>query len=118
MVSFYSSNVSIFYFFSASFVICPCCYGSVRPASNIKYPKSQNFQHLQESDYYLLARSADRTSSNYESDYSKQGKSCMLLVDRDRTFHMEEEKGYQTKIYSMEPHTCSPKNNVIVGTIT
>ena len=42
----------------------------------------------------------------------------MLLVDRDRTFHMEEEKGYQTKIYSMEPHTCSPKNNVIVGTIT
>ena len=38
----------------------------------------------------------------------------MELVDTDRAFYTQE-FGYGTNLYTMQPHDCSPKNNLIVG---
>lgn len=42
------------------------------------------------------------------------GKKCMCLVDMDRATAAEEH-GYSVQVLSMEPESCSPKNNMIVG---
>lgn len=42
------------------------------------------------------------------------GKQCMCLVDLDRA-RAAEECGYSVQVISMEPESCSPKNNMIVG---
>ena len=31
---------------AASFVSCPCCYGSVRPHHTVQYPKSRRFREM------------------------------------------------------------------------
>lgn len=103
----------------ASFVICPCCYGSIRPTDNIKYPKSDLFSScINEEEYYLLAHSADRTSTDYESTFNKEGKKSMVLTDFDRILHAKLHGYDVTNIYSMIPLDCSPKNNIIVGKIS
>ena len=42
------------------------------------------------------------------------GKQCMCLVDLDRA-RASEEHGFSVQVISMEPESCSPKNNMIVG---
>jgi len=99
----------------ASFVVCPCCYGSIRPSTTSSYPKSDKLQSIiSEEDYNIVAHASDQTSSDHDRDYSKQGKHCMGVIDSDRMYHAEQH-GYQTELFIMQPRTCSPKNNVIYG---
>jgi len=42
------------------------------------------------------------------------GKQCMGLVDLDRAWAAEE-RNYSVQVISMEPESCSPKNNMFVG---
>ena len=99
----------------ASFVVCPCCYGSIRPSTTSSYPKSDKLQSIiSEEDYNIVAHASDQTSSDHDRDYSKQGKYCMGVIDSDRMYHAEQH-GYQTELFTMQPRTCSPKNNVIYG---
>lgn len=42
------------------------------------------------------------------------GKQCMGLVDLDRAWAAEEHN-YTVQVISMEPESCSPKNNMFVG---
>lgn len=74
------------------------------------------FACLTPDDYILLAHSADQTNSNHQSDYNKQGKNSMILVDIDRIHHAKDHGNYKAiDVYTMTPQTCSPKNNMIVG---
>ena len=41
----------------------------------------------------------------------------MGLVDLDRSW-CAEASGYSARVMTMEPESCSPKNNMLVGTTT
>jgi len=41
----------------------------------------------------------------------------MGLVDLDRSW-CAEARGYSVRVMTMEPESCSPKNNMLVGTAT
>lgn len=45
------------------------------------------------------------------------GKQCMGLVDLDRAWAAES-LGYSVRVLTMEPASCSPKNNMLVGVPT
>lgn len=109
----------IYFVFRSSFVICPCCYGGIRSTTDILYPKSAPFHCLTSEEYHLLAHSADQTCKDQDSEYNKQGKKSMVLIDLDRKLHVNETGFYKSvKILTMCPRTCSPKNNMIVGSIS
>ncbi|XP_039264733.2 glutathione S-transferase C-terminal domain-containing protein-like [Styela clava] len=100
----------------ASFVISPCCYGKVRNCHWINYPQSKLFRRIPVlfEESLLLGHAADKTSWNFENKHAVEGKLCMGLVDVDR-MNAAKEHGYNTELYTMQPHTCSPKNNMLVG---
>uniref|UniRef100_H2YWU1 Methyltransferase domain-containing protein n=1 Tax=Ciona savignyi TaxID=51511 RepID=H2YWU1_CIOSA len=102
----------------ASFVISPCCYGKIQNTATLTYPQSSMFKNslISYEQLVLLGHGGDQTSWNFESEKSKQGKHCMGLVDSDRC-HFATESNYRTKMYTMLPTNCSPKNNLIVGVL-
>ncbi|XP_078483887.1 glutathione S-transferase C-terminal domain-containing protein-like [Ciona intestinalis] len=100
----------------ASFVISPCCYGKIQNTNTLCYPQSEMFKshNVTYEQLVLLGHGGDQTSWNFDTEKAKQGKQCMGLVDTDRIEYAQS-KGYTTSIYTMQPHDCSPKNNLIVG---
>ncbi|EGW11259.1 hypothetical protein I79_025153 [Cricetulus griseus] len=62
----------------------------------------------------ILCRFADQTAVQLPPQRRLIGKKCMCLVDMDRATAAEEH-GYSVQVLSMEPESCSPKNNMIVG---
>lgn len=62
----------------------------------------------------ILCRFADQTAVQLPPQRRLIGKQCMCLVDMDRA-RAAEEHGYSVQVISMEPESCSPKNNMIVG---
>lgn len=101
---------------NASFVISPCCYGKVRNCHWISYPQSKLYRSIPISfeESLLLGHAADKTSWNFENKHAVEGKLCMGLVDTDRA-NAAKEHCYDIQLYTMQPHTCSPKNNMLVG---
>ncbi|CAH1777205.1 unnamed protein product [Owenia fusiformis] len=99
----------------ASFVLCPCCYGSIQPVPPIVYPQSLVFKQagLLTEDMMKLAHAADQTELNIA--LADQGNLCMALVDTDRC-HLARERGYSVSLCKLEPETCTPKNNMLIGT--
>ncbi|KAH3843713.1 glutathione S-transferase C-terminal domain-containing protein-like isoform X1 [Dreissena polymorpha] len=99
----------------AKFVICPCCYGNIRNTHLISYPRSQQFRdrNLDEKDLTVLGHAADQTEENI--DLQEQGRFCMNLVDTDRA-SIAREQGYTVSLCSLQPLSCTPKNNLLVGT--
>ncbi|XP_070553878.1 glutathione S-transferase C-terminal domain-containing protein-like [Ptychodera flava] len=99
----------------AAFVSSPCCYGSVRNTHVITYPRSKTFkQVLSEEEYILIGHAADQTPWQFESDTAKQGKRCMGLIDGDRA-ERAREHGYLVTVCTMQPPSCTPKNNLLIG---
>lgn len=98
----------------ASFVCCPCCYGSIQDTHLLMYPLSKKFQstELSKKDYTLLAHFADRNEVNTPT--ADQGEVCMGLIDTDRAFYAQEQ-GYKTYLTTLQPVTCSPKHNLLIG---
>uniref|UniRef100_A0A8C5LKB1 Glutathione S-transferase C-terminal domain-containing protein n=1 Tax=Leptobrachium leishanense TaxID=445787 RepID=A0A8C5LKB1_9ANUR len=102
----------------AAFIICPCCYGFIQNTVKTTFPRSKQFQNvLSYKEHMVLCRFADQTAVQLPPERRLIGKQCMGLVDLDRSW-VAEEYGYNVKVISMEPETCSPKNNLIVGSPT
>ncbi|XP_067901865.1 glutathione S-transferase C-terminal domain-containing protein [Heterodontus francisci] len=100
----------------AAFVICPCCYGFIQNTVKSTFPRSQKFKSvLSYKEHMVLCRFADQTAVQLPVERRIIGKKCMGLVDLDRAWSAEEH-GYTAYVSSMEPDSCSPKNNLIVGT--
>ncbi|XP_036619391.1 glutathione S-transferase C-terminal domain-containing protein isoform X2 [Trichosurus vulpecula] len=65
-------------------------------------------------EHMILCRFADQTAVQLPLERRLIGKQCMCLVDVDRAWAAQEH-GYSVRVISMEPESCSPKNNMIVG---
>ncbi|XP_029452770.1 glutathione S-transferase C-terminal domain-containing protein [Rhinatrema bivittatum] len=99
----------------ASFIICPCCYGFIQNTVKSTFPRSHPFKDaISYKEHMILCRFADQTAVQLPPERRLIGKRCMGLVDLDRAWAAEGH-GYSAQVVSMEPETCSPKNNMIVG---
>ncbi|XP_072351460.1 glutathione S-transferase C-terminal domain-containing protein isoform X1 [Scyliorhinus torazame] len=99
----------------AAFVISPCCYGFIQNTVKATFPRSQKFKSvLSYKEHMVLCRFADQTAVQLPPERRMIGKKCMGLVDLDRVWSAEEHR-YTAYVSSMEPDSCSPKNNLIVG---
>ncbi|NWV00676.1 GSTCD protein, partial [Upupa epops] len=99
----------------AAFVISPCCYGFIQNTVKFKYPQSHQFKEiLSYKEHMILCRFADQTAAQLPPERRLIGKQCMGLVDLDRAWAAEE-RNYSVQVISMEPESCSPKNNMFVG---
>ncbi|KAM4808569.1 glutathione S-transferase C-terminal domain-containing protein [Rhinophrynus dorsalis] len=99
----------------AVFVISPCCYGFIQNTAKTRFPRSCRFQQvLSYKEHMILCRFADQTAVQLPVERRQIGKRCMGLVDLDRAWAAEQ-CGYKAQVISMEPESCSPKNNLIVG---
>ncbi|XP_028932916.1 glutathione S-transferase C-terminal domain-containing protein isoform X2 [Ornithorhynchus anatinus] len=99
----------------AAFVTCPCCYGFIQNTVKFTFPRSQQFKEvLSYKEHMILCRFADQTAVQLPLERRLIGKHCMGLVDLDRA-RAAEGHGYSVQVISMEPESCSPKNNMIVG---
>lgn len=92
----------------ANIILCPCCYGGIKPNETVKYPQSEKFRDagLNEDGFIVLGHCADQAT--------QQGERSMLAVDTDRCLAAAE-KGYRVELSKMEPVTCSTRNNVIIA---
>jgi hypothetical protein len=91
----------------------PCCLGSLQnfqQGMGINYPRSRHFRNagVTVEEYMRLASKAD---DNHLSALSKQ---AMGLINLDRVLRAQE-MDYQTCQFTLNPDTCSPKNDVICG---
>ncbi|KAM3939014.1 glutathione S-transferase C-terminal domain-containing protein [Leptodactylus fuscus] len=99
----------------AAFIICPCCYGFIQNTVKTTFPRSCCFQNiLSYKEHMVLCRFADQTAVQLPPERRLIGKNCMGLVDLDRALAAEQ-YGYKAQVISMEPESCSPKNNLIIG---
>ncbi|NXO05178.1 GSTCD protein, partial [Rhinopomastus cyanomelas] len=99
----------------AAFVVSPCCYGFIQNTVKFKYPQSHQFKEiLSYKEHMILCRFADQTAAQLPPERRLIGKQCMGLVDLDRAWAAEE-RNYSVQVISMEPESCSPKNNMFVG---
>ncbi|XP_064306120.1 glutathione S-transferase C-terminal domain-containing protein isoform X2 [Phalacrocorax carbo] len=99
----------------AAFVISPCCYGFIQNTMKFKYPRSHQFKEiLSYKEHMILCRFADQTAVQLPPERRLIGKQCMGLVDLDRAWAAEAHN-YSVQVISMEPESCSPKNNMFVG---
>lgn len=99
----------------AAFVISPCCYGFIQNTVKFKYPRSNQFKEiLSYKEHMILCRFADQTAVQLPPERRLIGKQCMGLVDLDRAWAAEGSH-YSVQVISMEPESCSPKNNMFVG---
>ncbi|KFV68679.1 Glutathione S-transferase C-terminal domain-containing protein, partial [Dryobates pubescens] len=99
----------------AAFVISPCCYGFIQNTVKFKYPRSHQFKEiLSYKEHMILCRFADQTAVQLPPERRLIGKQCMGIVDLDRAWAAEEHN-YSVQVVSMEPESCSPKNNMFVG---
>nr|XP_032650137.1 glutathione S-transferase C-terminal domain-containing protein isoform X2 [Chelonoidis abingdonii] len=99
----------------AAFVICPCCYGFIQNTVKFTFPRSHQFKEvLSYKEHMILCRFADQTAVQLPPKRRLIGKHCMGLVDLDRAWAAEG-CNYSVQVMSMEPESCSPKNNMVVG---
>ncbi|KAG7333766.1 hypothetical protein KOW79_002173 [Hemibagrus wyckioides] len=99
----------------AGFVISPCCYGFIQNTLKFSFPRSKKFADtLTCKEHMILCRFADQTAVQLPTERRLTGKRCMGLVDLDRSWAAETH-GYSVKVMTMEPESCSPKNNMLVG---
>ncbi|OCT99917.1 hypothetical protein XELAEV_18005701mg [Xenopus laevis] len=99
----------------AAFAISPCCYGFIQNTVKTSFPRSCRFQEaLNYKEHMILCRFADQTAVQLPAERRQIGKQCMGLVDLDRAWAAEQNK-YKVQVITMEPESCSPKNNMIVG---
>ncbi|KAI4467813.1 hypothetical protein MML48_2g00014126 [Holotrichia oblita] len=99
----------------AHFVSCPCCYGGIHDCNQLKYPRSAEILELNISnkEYLIIAHAADQTHDE-ENIKTKQGFVCMDIIDNDRKL-MAESQGYIVHLGKLQPPSCTPKNNLLVG---
>eukprot|EP01135_Chromosphaera_perkinsii_P006599 Nk52_evm1s554 gene=Nk52_evmTU1s554 len=100
----------------ASYVLCPCCFGSIRETATVSLPMSKTFTNagLEAGDILVLGSSAEQTNWDFESSFYMQGKQSMGYVDLDRTLSASE-RSYFSFMGSLQAIGASPKNDIIFG---
>ncbi|KAF6738332.1 Glutathione S-transferase C-terminal domain-containing protein [Oryzias melastigma] len=100
----------------SAFVISPCCYGFIQNAVKFSFPKrfAPSLSAFLFQEHMILCRFADQTAVQLPPERRLIGKQCMGLVDLDRSWAAEA-SGYSVQVITMEPESCSPKNNMLVG---
>ncbi|KAK1791929.1 hypothetical protein P4O66_013904 [Electrophorus voltai] len=99
----------------AGFVVSPCCYGFIQNTLKFNFPRSKKFaETVTCKEHMILCRFADQTAVQLPAERRSIGKRCMGLVDLDRGWAAEAH-GYSVRVMTMEPESCSPKNNMLVG---
>eukprot|EP01126_Amoeba_proteus_P044485 TRINITY_DN4944_c0_g2_i14.p2 TRINITY_DN4944_c0_g2~~TRINITY_DN4944_c0_g2_i14.p2 ORF type:complete len:222 (-),score=47.13 TRINITY_DN4944_c0_g2_i14:131-796(-) len=103
----------------AGYVVAPCCFGGMTNNQKISFPRSNFFLEngISLDDYMYLTSCADVNTcekNNFSSENYVVGKKCMGFIDLDRNCFAREQ-GYSIFHYTMNPHTCTPKNDVISG---
>ena len=99
----------------AAFVICPCCYGSIKRTHTVDYPRSVAYRErgIGYDSYLVIGHGGDQTQVSTPA--AVHGKMCMVAIDSDRAT-LAQEHGYEVTLCSLQPETCSPKNNILIGT--
>uniref|UniRef100_A0AAZ3PAC7 Glutathione S-transferase C-terminal domain-containing protein n=1 Tax=Oncorhynchus tshawytscha TaxID=74940 RepID=A0AAZ3PAC7_ONCTS len=100
----------------ATFVVSPCCYGFVQNTLKFTFPRRSVCLSVSMYEHMILCRFADQTAVQLPSERRLIGKQCMGLVDLDRSWAAETH-GYSVRVMTMEPDSCSPKNNMLVGVL-
>jgi SAM-dependent methyltransferase len=96
------------------YILCPCDIGYIKN-SELTYPRSSKLSKiLTREEYNVLARTADWTCWEFESEQAKSGKLCMGYVSYDRNLSAEE-AGYETHLFTTNPRESTPKNDIICG---
>ena len=102
---------------SASFLLCPCCYGQVASDSAKLEAYSSGVKEITAQDLNLVTRGADLMHSGTdwsdEQPWYLSTKRCMQLIDALRLKSLECD--YECRISDLSPLTCSPKNNILLG---
>lgn len=93
---------------TASLILVPCCYGSIRKTHNVTYPRSKSFNALEYENYLALCRMADQHAAHKE-----RSRRSSDLIDTDRLKYIEE-SGYSMCVLSQLPEDSSPKNNLLI----
>ncbi|KAH9513811.1 hypothetical protein Btru_031463 [Bulinus truncatus] len=98
----------------ASFVVCPCCYGSIQKTHLLNYPRSQYYlqRNVTYKEYLTIGHAADQTEQNITME--DRGHLCMDLIDTDRAEHAKLH-GYSVTLTSLKPLSCTPKSNLLIG---
>ncbi|XP_077300678.1 glutathione S-transferase C-terminal domain-containing protein homolog [Arctopsyche grandis] len=96
----------------ATFVVCPCCYGSLHTTDRLQYPRSAVFSDVPIDSYMCIGHSADQTHVNHPME--ERGVRCMTIIDSDRAQHAMS-NGYSVVLSQLEPKNCTPKNMLLVG---
>lgn len=108
----------------AQFMLCPCCYGQLVSDMDRFLDQSRSSDQKQLSlsrqDLDLVARGADLLSSGQVYDpngdtWFHTAKRCMRLIDALRLRGLR--KAYVARMTDLAPLSCSPKNNVIIGSL-
>ncbi|KAG9344134.1 hypothetical protein JZ751_012616 [Albula glossodonta] len=98
----------------AAFVVSPCCYGFIQNTVKFTFPRSKKFlDTLSYKEHMILCRFADQTAVQLPPERRLIGKQCMGLVDLDRSWRAEAH-GYSVEVMTMEPDSCTPKNNMLL----
>jgi hypothetical protein len=103
----------------ANYVIAPCCAGfmqnTLNDDKNIIIPTSNVIRNagVTRDEFISLTAGADHSS---HPDQAESGRTAMAMLDLDRNLRAEE-NGYVTKYYRMVPENCTPKNQILVGTV-
>jgi len=96
------------------YILCPCDIGYIQN-SELIYPRSSLLsQVITRDEYNSLAKTADWTCWEFESNRSKAGKLCMGYVSYDRNLYAEESR-YETYLFTTNPRESTPKNDIICG---
>ncbi len=105
---------------------CPCsssveeagaCISPASTTLQLHYPRSSIFRSiLSLKEYFLLSSKADYSDSswNFASDASTAGHRYKSFVEFDRICAAGEQR-YISLLTKMEPQTCTPKNDVLLG---
>eukprot|EP00301_Raphidiophrys_heterophryoidea_P024056 c7689_g1_i1.p1 GENE.c7689_g1_i1~~c7689_g1_i1.p1 ORF type:complete len:369 (+),score=87.92 c7689_g1_i1:77-1108(+) len=117
----------------ASYVLGPCCVGKIQN-SKLRYPRSRAFSLLLSGrEYSAIAAAGDlghsdegdtlqpqhttKTQSNSSDEAQLRRRVCKAFVELDRNLFARETKHnpYITCLMLMEPQSCTPKNDMMVG---
>jgi len=96
------------------YILCPCDIGYIQN-SLLNYPRSLAFSSvISRDDYNVIAKVADWTNWDFDSEQAKNGKLCMGYISLDRNLSAEE-SGYDTYLFTTDPRNATPKNDIICG---
>jgi hypothetical protein len=98
----------------ADFVLCSCCVGKIKFDAE-ELPRSKALQKIMSKEDFLVCVQAAEHNQNEEENAVKM--QAKLLLECDRLALAQETGLYEGIRSKLDPITCSPKHDVIIGRI-